>query len=307
MFFIICLMDEFLEAVQRIKHWCTELASIGWGWANQYCPRLCLWCVDRHIDFQRLVDFESKQLGRTPLSGGVPRWSGYPSLTAMLHQEKLLLYRNAHIEAEVRKCANELKEAMHGCDNVILAPLHYYSDYMAAAVAALATDKRINLLSVYENNGYERKFGQCFDGLIGRANQRDPLARSSAEAAKVLRSFTDSKKTDQEQLVVFPDITPEYSCRITGKYIKYQKVQLFGRGALMHPGVFRLAKITGMDVLVFLIFYKEGNIYLHIVDRISPEAITDALPRAIEAALKRYPENWLLWNYTSFYYFNPYR
>ncbi|MEX6226359.1 hypothetical protein AB6F55_16995 [Providencia hangzhouensis] len=107
----------------------------------------------------------------------------------------------------------------------------------------------------------------------------------------------------QKNMIIFPDITPDYTIH-TGEGINNKLAcRLFNRPAKLHSGVVRLSKVISAQVVFYNLYCKNG-IQINIYPPVHATDIAKQLPIIIEKTIRDYPNDWLLWHSHSLYFIN---
>lgn len=211
-------------------------------------------------------------------------------------QDKLTL-------AQIAACSQRLDDAVAALDTrktpVILAPLHTVSDVIAAMVGAGVKPGRASVVvsaSAAQFDEQSRQRG-------GVALEYCSINQDNPRLATQLMSLMVDVKTGQQNLIIFPDITPDYTEHGTRGGADKFPCRLFGLPARLHNGVVRLSAAIGAQIIFYRLHYRGGIG----IDILPPVAAADAaarLPEIIESTLRDYPDDWLLWHSHSLYFIN---
>lgn len=197
-------------------------------------------------------------------------------------------------------CAAQLEAAISRASRrggpPVLAPLHMCSDITATVVAALAAPRRAHVFSIY---------GQERIGLMEASHlqahgmtviQHAPDAPLAAHR-RIMRELREHAAN----LVMFPDILPQFSEAYLGYAMRTRSVRLFGREARLHVGAESFARMAGVGILPFYIYWQDDRLAIRIFD---PCDDVDGIARCMEQALWSHGDQWLLWHFPSLFYFN---
>lgn len=197
-------------------------------------------------------------------------------------------------------CAAQLDEAMLRASRrgvpPVLAPLHVCSDITATVVAALTTPRRTHVFSIYgqERIGFMEARHLQAQGIA--VIQHAPDASSGAHRA-IMRELRERTAN----LVIFPDILPQFSEAYLGYPMRTRDVSLFGRQARLHVGAETFARMAGGGILPFYVYWEADRLAIRIFDACDD---LDDVARCLEQALRAHGDQWLLWHYASLFYFN---
>ncbi len=197
-------------------------------------------------------------------------------------------------------CAAQLDAAVRHASRrggpPVLAPLHMCSDIAATVVAALAAPRRTHVFSIY---------GQDRIGFMEAAHlrahgitvlQHPPDAPPAAHRA-IMRELRDGAAN----LVIFPDILPQFSEAYLGYPMRTRSVRMFGRQARLHVGAESFARMAGVGILPFYVYWRGDRLAIRIFDACDD---LDGIARCLEQALRAHGDQWLLWHFSSLFYFN---
>lgn len=211
--------------------------------------------------------------------------------------------QNPAVLQQIRGCAAELDAVIAPLHQqktpYILAPLHTVSDVLAAMVAACVTPGRASVVvssSAELYNVQTRALG-------GIALSYCSIHQENRALAGNLMKLVTDVATGQENMVIFPDISPDYTLQAEGALAAKLPCRLFGRSAKLHNGVVRLAGVISAQVVFYHLSYDNG-LRIHIHPPVASKQVASALPGIIESTLREHPQDWLLWHSHSLYFIN---
>ncbi|WP_455291462.1 hypothetical protein [Vibrio parahaemolyticus] len=212
---------------------------------------------------------------------------------------------------QVSQCAQQLSETIENYKtksnrNLLLYPLHIFSDELAIIVALKAVNNELHVISDVKENEWCDKWGD--NAELWKNKHQDlilfnPFVKSKREASSEIRKIVKKVRHNEVDFAVFPDAIPEYTRRL-GSNHSYIKCPLFGRQAVLHSGPFTFPKLMRSDVLPYFIFIDKGKLRLKTLEPITYENIEDELPIAIENGIRKMYPQWILWHFQSFFYRN---
>ncbi|WP_421207087.1 hypothetical protein [Aeromonas sp. 601027] len=190
---------------------------------------------------------------------------------------------------------------------VIFYPFHVFSDEFPIVVLALATKKKLSVISDVSKDTWSSKWGQAVSQFrsdwISDLDLYNPFELSENDAAKNIRKIIGECKNDLCDFALFPDALPEYTVRLRGAHT-YKKSTIFERRALLHSGGFVFPRLMKKDILPYYVYVEGFKLKLRIFPLIDKGDVGDKLPFLIECVIKEKSEQWMLWHFPSFYYFN---
>lgn len=211
--------------------------------------------------------------------------------------------QNPKVLQQLAACTQQLDEAVAPLrlrkNAVILAPLHSISDVLAAMVGAGVTPGRASVIvssSAEQYNARARALG-------GVNLSYCSIHQDSKQLASSLTSLLSDVAMGQQNLIIFPDITPDYTVQTEEAASGKLRCRLFGRVAGLHSGIVRLARAVSAQVVFYHLYYQDG-LCIHIHEPVKARDVAEKLPEIIEQALQEYPHDWLLWHSHSLYFIN---
>lgn len=182
---------------------------------------------------------------------------------------------------------------------VILAPLHMVSDILSTMVGASAFPGKATVItsrSADAHSAAERQLGGLDITYCsiheGNKNIAGNLMASVMDAAD-----------NQRNIILFPDITPDFTQFASKDKAEKLSCQLFDRAASLHSGIIRLARIMSAKVVFYHLYYdKDLKIYIH--EPVSAKKLKDEMPRIIEQSIRDHSTDWMLWHSHSLFFIN---
>ncbi|STB68619.1 Lauroyl/myristoyl acyltransferase [Citrobacter freundii] len=229
--------------------------------------------------------------------------------TAWISVRRILLEKaatwgqNKALLEQIQKCADELNTVvapMHVSGTpYILAPLHTVSDIIAAMIGAKVTPGKASVVVSARADLYNQ---QSRD-LGGLPLSYCSIHQENKILAGSLMSLITEVAAGQQNMIIFPDISPDYTEQIEGHMEAKLSCHLFGRIAKLHNGVGRLSAIISARVVFYHLEYDQ-TLRIHIHPPVEAKDVAETLPNIIEATLQKYPQDWLLWHSHSLYFIN---
>lgn len=213
--------------------------------------------------------------------------------------------QSAQVKQQLAHCSEQLDSVvapLHAQGSpVILAPLHMVSDVLAGIVAAAVTPGKATVI-VSSSIQVETLNAQARQ--LGGVNLSYCSIHSDSKAiAGGLMSAIDEAAELRTNIVVFPDITPDYTLNTNETRAAKFSCQLFGRPAKLHNGIIRLARMLSAQVVFYHLWYDNG-IEIHIEQPVSAKSLKTQMPEIIERCITRHPDDWMLWHAHSLYFIN---
>lgn len=211
---------------------------------------------------------------------------------------------NGPLLAQLAQCSvqlNRVVEPLHRAGvPVILAPMHTVSDVLAALVGADVYPGRATVIVSGDVQQHFRQapahgWRQRLDCCSIHDDQRliaGKLAQAMLEAADHHRN-----------IILFPDITPDYTLHGNSGPTAKLACRLFNRPAQLHSGIVRLSRALRAQIVCYSLYYDRG-LHIRIDEPVAAENIRLALPGLVEQAMVRHADDWLLWHSHSLFFIN---
>lgn len=211
--------------------------------------------------------------------------------------------QNQQILAQLAICTQLLDcqvKTLHDAGSpVILAPLHMVSDVLAGIVGANTYPKKATVVVSSSAEIYEEQARQMGGVNISYCSIH---ADSSVIAGNLMDAIMETAD-HKRNIIIFPDITPDYTVDSMMSKTAKTPCHLFGRPANLHSGIIRMAKVLSAQVICYYLYYdKEIKIYIY--PTISSQQVKSKLPELIETSITRHPQDWLLWHSHSLFFIN---
>lgn len=213
--------------------------------------------------------------------------------------------RSNQVRQQLARCSEQLDSVvapLHAAGTpVILAPLHMVSDVLCGIIAANVTPGKATVIvsssiQVETLNAQARQLGGVNLSYCSIHSDSKLIAgglMAAIEEASALRT----------NIVVFPDITPDYTLNTNETRSAKFPCRLFGRPAKLHSGIIRLARMLSAQVVFYHLHY-DRQIKIHIEPPVPAKALKKRMPEIIEACITRHPDDWMLWHAHSLYFIN---
>lgn len=182
---------------------------------------------------------------------------------------------------------------------VILAPLHSVSDILAAMVGTGVTPGKASVVV----SASAELYNQHARALGGVQLAYCSIHQENKALAGDLMSLITDVASGQQNMIIFPDISPDYTLQAEGELAAKHPCRLFGRPAKLHNGVVRLSRVISAQVVFYHLYYDRG-LRIRIYSPVAAKEVASAMPGIIEQTLREYPQDWLLWHSHSLYFIN---
>ncbi|CBG90219.1 ABC transporter [Citrobacter rodentium] len=211
--------------------------------------------------------------------------------------------QNPELLRQIHACATELDAVVAPLhrQNIpyILAPLHTVSDVLAAMVGASVMPGSACVVVSSSAELYNAQIRALGGVALSYCSIHQP---NKALAGELMTLITDVA-VGRQNMIIFPDISPDYTLQAEGALAAKLPCRLFGRSAKLHNGVVRLSGVIKAQVVFYHLSYRNG-LRIHIHPPVDHREIARALPRIVEKTLQDYPQEWLLWHSHSLYFIN---
>ncbi|CNI80269.1 ABC transporter [Yersinia mollaretii] len=211
--------------------------------------------------------------------------------------------QSRRVLAQLAACTQQLDShvsALHQAGSaVVLAPLHMVSDVLAGMVGAGAYPGQATVVVSASAEAYEEQARQMGGVNISYCSIH---ADSRAIAGNLMDAIMEAAE-HKRNIIVFPDITPDYTVNNQMAETAKMSCQLFNRPANLHSGIIRIARALSAQVVFYYLYYDKG-IKIHIYPALSAREVKKQLPELIETSMTQHPQDWLLWHSHSLFFIN---
>lgn len=213
--------------------------------------------------------------------------------------------KNRHIIAQIHACTlalNNVVAPLHQQKKpIVLAPLHMVSDVLAAMVGAGVEPGSATV--VVSSSAEQQKYNMSARELGAVNLSYCSIHQNNKSLASSLMTLMTETATGQKNMIVFPDITPDYTVQTEEGMSSKLSCQLFNRAAKLHNGVIRLSNAISAQVIFYHLYYQNG-LKIKIYPPVAAKNVAAQMPVIIENAIRDYPQDWLLWHSHSLYFIN---
>lgn len=286
--------------------------------------KLVCWLL-RHVDYRFLLrcsalysaigggSRQQKNLARVAAANSQCLLSGKktPSVQDFIHlsQRRRILElaatyaQNRQVLAQLAACSQRLDNqvsALHQAGSpVILAPLHMVSDILSGIVGAAAYPGQATVVVSASAEVYEETTRQMAGVNLSYCSIH---AGSHTIAGNLTESIMQASE-NKINIIIFPDITPDYTLNNQTTETAKISCQLFNRPANLHSGVIRLARTLSAQVVFYYLYYDK-EIKIHVYPAIHARHVKKKLPELLEESMTQHPQDWLLWHSHSLFFIN---
>ncbi|CAI2488895.1 Uncharacterised protein [Serratia ficaria] len=211
---------------------------------------------------------------------------------------------NGPLLEQLARCSarlNRVVEPLHRAGvPVILAPMHTVSDVLAALVGADVYPGRATVIvSGDVQQHFQRAPAHGWRQRLDCCSIHDDQRRVAGKLAQAVLEAADHRRN----IILFPDITPDYTLHGNSGPTAKLACRLFHRPAQLHSGIVRLSRALRAQMVCYSLYYDRG-IHIRIDEPVAAENIRLALPGLVEQAMVRHADDWLLWHSHSLFFIN---
>ncbi|WMT13865.1 ABC transporter [Serratia fonticola] len=210
---------------------------------------------------------------------------------------------NAQLLAQLEHCQvqlNAVVEPLHRAGQpVVLAPLHMVSDVLAGMVGAGVFPGQATVVVSASAEVYQERTRQQAGINLSYCSIHDDNRAIAGNLTSAIMAAADH----QRNIMIFPDISPDYTVNTNEAKTAKLRCRLFDRPANLHSGVIRIARALSAQVVSYYLYYDQG-IKIHIYPPIAACNLKAKLPELIETSIVKHPEDWLLWHSHSLFFIN---
>lgn len=211
--------------------------------------------------------------------------------------------QNSQVLAQLERCKAELNavvEPLHQAGSpVVLAPLHMVSDMLAGMVGGAAYPGQATVIVSTSVEIYNERTRQLGGVNLSYCSIHDDNRVIAGNLMSAIMEAAEHKRN----IIIFPDITPDYTVNANEAETAKLRCHLFNRPANVHSGVIRLARALSAQVVFYYLYYDK-EIKIHICPAVAARSLKTELPEIIEKSITRHPEDWLLWHSHSLFFIN---
>ncbi|CAI0746388.1 ABC transporter [Serratia fonticola] len=217
-------------------------------------------------------------------------------LAATYGQSPQVAAQLARCQAELNAVVEPLHQAGHP---VVLAPLHMLSDVLAGMVGAGVFPGQATAIVSVSVEVYHARARELGGVNLSYCSIHD----DNREIAGNLMGAIMEAADHQRNIMIFPDISPDYTVNTNTAQTAKLSCRLFDRPANLHSGVIRIARALSAQVVFYYLYYDK-EIKIHIDPPMPARSVKARLPEIVESSIVRHPEDWLLWHAHSLFFIN---
>ncbi|CAI1731330.1 ABC transporter [Serratia fonticola] len=211
--------------------------------------------------------------------------------------------QSPQIQAQMERCKAQLNavvEPLHQAGSpVVLAPLHMVSDVLAGMVGGAAFPGQATVIVSSSVEIYQEKVRQLGKVNLAYCSIHDDSREIAGNLMAAIMEAADHRRN----IMIFPDITPDYTVNANTAATAKLPCRLFDRPANLHSGVIRIARALSAQVVFYYLYYDQ-ELKIHIEPPVQARSLKARLPEIIETSIARHPEDWLLWHSHSLFFIN---
>lgn len=211
--------------------------------------------------------------------------------------------QNQRLLRELAACSAQLngivEPLQRSGQSVILAPLHMVSDVLATMTGAAVYPGKATVItsrSADSHSEAERQLG----GLdLTYCSIHDDNKKIAGNLMTSLMEAADN----QRNIILFPDITTDFTDFAAKDNTEKLSCHLFGRPASLHSGIIRLARMISAKVVFYHLYFDKGlKVYIH--QPVSAKDLKTEMPLIIEQSIRNHSTDWILWHSHSLFFIN---
>jgi len=211
--------------------------------------------------------------------------------------------RNRWALQELAACSAQLNAVVEPLQRagqpVILAPLHMVSDILSTMVGATVYPGKATVITSRSADVYSAADRQ----LGGLDLTYCSIHEDSKNIAGNLMTSVMEAAENQRNIILFPDITPDFTHFASKGQAEKLQCRLFGRPASLHSGIIRLARMMSAKVIFYHLYFDNG-LKIHIHEPVPAKKLKDEMPRIIEQSIRAHSTDWMLWHSHSLFFIN---
>ena len=211
--------------------------------------------------------------------------------------------QNTQVLREIAVCIEQLNavvEPLHQQgQTVMLAPLHMVSDVLATMVGAGIYPGKATVITSFGDHLHSSQ-ALIQGGLsLEYCSIHD---QSNVIAGNLLTSLMSAARSERN-IILFPDITPEFTLGANQSETSKLACQLFQRPAQLHNGIVRLSRAISAQVVFYHLYYEKG-VKIKIYPPMKARQVKEQMPQIIETSIREHADDWMLWHAHSLYFIN---
>lgn len=211
--------------------------------------------------------------------------------------------QNRRVMQELADCSAQLNAVVEPLQrahqSVILAPMHMVSDVLSTMVGAAVFPGKATVITSRSANAHseaERQLGGV--NLTYCSIHED----NKNIAGNLMMSVMEAAE-NKRNIILFPDITPDFTQFASKDKTEKLHCQLFDRQANLHSGIIRMARMMSARVVFYHLYYDRGlKIIIH--EPVPAKKLKQEMPLIIEQSIREHSTDWMLWHSHSLFFIN---
>ncbi|MGG6102207.1 ABC transporter [Pantoea allii] len=211
--------------------------------------------------------------------------------------------QNRRLLRELAACSAQLNDVVEPLQRagqpVLLAPLHMVSDILTTMVGAAAYPGKATVITSRSADAHseaERRLG-------GLDLTYCSIHEDNKNIAGNLMTSVMAAAENKRNIILFPDITPDFTQFASKDKAEKLPCRLFDRPASLHSGIIRLARMMSAQVVFYHLYFDNG-LKIKVHDPLAARKLKDDMPRIIEQSIRDYSTDWMLWHSHSLFFIN---
>lgn len=212
--------------------------------------------------------------------------------------------QNPRAMRELAECTaqlNAIVEPLHKQGQaVMLAPLHMVSDILTTIVAAGVYPHKATVITSISANAHPEEERRTLGGLdLSYCSIHDDNKRMAGNLMSAVMDAAEGK----QNIILFPDITPDFTHSANKDRAAKLPCRIFDRPAKLHSGIIRLSRVISAQV-VFYHLYFDGGIKIKIYPPVPAKKLKEVMPGIIQQSISEHSTDWMLWHAHSLFFIN---
>lgn len=212
--------------------------------------------------------------------------------------------QNPRALRELAECTAQLNavvEPLHQQGHaVMLAPLHMVSDVLTTMVAAGVYPHKATVITSISANAHPEEERRTLGGLdLSYCSIHDDNKSMAGNLMSAVMEAAERKRN----IILFPDITPDFTHTANKDSAAKFSCRILGRPAKLHSGIIRLSRVMSAQVVFYHLYFDDG-IRIKIHPPVPAKKIKEMMPGIIEQSIREHSTDWMLWHAHSLFFIN---
>lgn len=211
--------------------------------------------------------------------------------------------QNRRVMQELADCSAQLNAVVEPLQrahqSVILAPMHMVSDVLSTMVGAAVFPGKATVITSRSANAHSEAERQ----LGGVDLTYCSIHEDNKNIAGNLMTSVMEAAENKRNIILFPDITPDFTQFASKDKTEKLHCQLFGRQANLHSGIIRMARMMSAKVVFYHLYYDRG-LKIIIQEPVPAKKLKQEMPLIIEQSIREHSTDWMLWHSHSLFFIN---